>query len=74
MKPILAAAALAAGIAVSTPALAEDAYARSILSRPLPSNENARIRECNWLRAEIARQWGIADIMLDNGTMNGGIV
>jgi hypothetical protein len=53
MKPLLSAAALAAGIA-----LAQDAYARSILSRPMPSNKNARMRECNWLRAEIAEAMG----------------
>lgn len=38
----------------------EPSYAQQVLGRPLPANENDRMRECAWIRSEIARQQGLA--------------
>jgi hypothetical protein len=35
-------------------------YTASILNRPIPDNDAGRARECNFLRAELARQQNIA--------------
>lgn len=35
-------------------------YASSVLSRPIPSDPNERVQECNWIRSEIARQQSLA--------------
>ncbi|WP_162085238.1 hypothetical protein [Sulfuriferula nivalis] len=31
-------------------------YSDAILNRPLPANNDQRMKECNWIRSEIARQ------------------
>jgi len=38
-------------------------YVDSILNRPMPTNDDARRQECRWIRFEIARQQGVADIL-----------
>ena len=35
-------------------------YASAVLDRPVPTTSEGRIRECNWIRSEIARQQSLA--------------
>jgi hypothetical protein len=44
----------------ATAQAAEPSYSQQVLDRPIPTDEDARIRECNWIRSEIARQQGLA--------------
>lgn len=37
-------------------------YADAVLNRPLPADDEARTRECAWIRSEIARQESLAGI------------
>ena len=37
-------------------------YAESVSARPIPTTEDGRVRECDWIRGEIARQQGIAEM------------
>ena len=37
-------------------------YADAVLNRPMPADEDSRIRECTWIRSEIARQQGLAGV------------
>ncbi len=46
-------------LALATSASAEGSYADSVLNRPLPRDNDERIRECNWIRAEMVRQQNI---------------
>lgn len=38
-------------------------YSDAILNRPLPTDDNQRIEECNWIRNEIARQEGLGSAL-----------
>lgn len=35
-------------------------YASSVLNRPLPTTQEGKVQECNWIRSEIARQQSLA--------------
>lgn len=37
-------------------------YADAVLNRPMPPDGDARMRECAWIRSEIARQQGLAGV------------
>lgn len=37
-------------------------YADAVLNRPMPPDDEARMRECTWIRSEIARQQGLAGV------------
>lgn len=37
-------------------------YADAVLNRPMPADDDARMRECTWIRSEIARQQGLAGV------------
>ena len=37
-------------------------YADAVLNRPMPSDDDSRMRECTWIRSEIARQQGLAGV------------
>jgi hypothetical protein len=50
----LAAAALLAGCATGP------SYESQVLDRPLPTTQEDRMRECTWIRSEIARQQSLA--------------
>ena len=34
-------------------------YADAVLKRPMPADDASRVRECTWIRSEIARQKGL---------------
>jgi len=37
-------------------------FAEAVLNRPMPADDDARMRECTWIRSEIARQQGLAGV------------
>jgi hypothetical protein len=39
-----------------------ESYADAVLNRPMPPDDDARMRECAWIRSEIARQQGLAGV------------
>ncbi len=39
-----------------------ESYADAVLNRPTPADDDARMRECAWIRSEIARQQGLAGV------------
>jgi hypothetical protein len=49
-------------LALATSVSAEGRYADSVLNRPLPRDNDERIRECNWIRAEIVKQQNVVTV------------
>ena len=49
-------------LAVATSASAEGSYANSVLTRPLPRDDNERMQECNWIRWEMAKQQNVVAV------------
>ena len=56
VRQVVIAITLVLSACADTPVQQERSYADSVLNRTIPADDNARTRECNWIRAEIARE------------------